>query len=248
VLFRVCKGLAKLPAPQLAPCRGALRRERSLTERTARPRAAAGRKPVLQRMGLNSALSVMPFARQREQSHTENPRAAKRPATPPRCPAPGAAPLRARRSLPAEPARRLEERGLAVTASALRVAYAAGGDGGTDLRLDLRNAAAFVRDPDALVTCLLLPLSASARMEAQARAPPALGRERAHDRGARGTPRARGRTRPAPPRPRHGGAGAPGGRDGAASAPASMPGCCLRRAAEALAGSLVRIGMLPNAA
>jgi len=35
-----------------------------------------------------------------------------------------------------------------------------------------------------------LPLSASARMEAQARAPPALGRERAHDRGARGTPRA----------------------------------------------------------
>ncbi len=72
----------------------------------------------------------------------------------------------------AEPMRRLEERGLAVTASALRVAYAAGGDGELDARLDLRNAAAFVRDPDALVTCLLLPLSASLRLESQARAAP----------------------------------------------------------------------------
>lgn len=68
--------------------------------------------------------------------------------------------------------RRLEERGLAVTASALRLACAAGGDGGLDARLDLRNAAAFVRDPDALVTCLLLPLSASLRLESQARAAP----------------------------------------------------------------------------
>jgi len=206
-------------------------------------------------------LSVVAYARQRERSHTEGLRAADAPAPALDAPAHRRAaqpPPQRRPELalypeqppyseaaihptltlhPAEPARRLEERGLAVTASALRVAYAAGGDGGTDLRLDLRNAAAFVRDPDALVTCLLLPLSASARMEAQARRPARLGAGAGRASGARAAPRrARRRARPAAPRPRRGAAGAPGGGGaGAGSAPAFMPGCCLCHAAGSLA-------------
>lgn len=42
------------------------------------------------------------------------------------------------------------------------MAFAAGGDGESDLRLDLQNLSAFVRDPRAVVTALLLPLSGSA--------------------------------------------------------------------------------------
>lgn len=66
---------------------------------------------------------------------------------------------------------RLEQRGLAATWSGLRVAYAAGGDGESDTRVDLRNFAAFVRDPTALVTCLLLPHCCSVRLEMQVRLP-----------------------------------------------------------------------------
>jgi hypothetical protein len=62
---------------------------------------------------------------------------------------------------------RLEQRGLAASWSGLRFAYAAGGDGESNLRVDLRNFAAFVRDPAALVTCLLLPHSCSVRLEMQ---------------------------------------------------------------------------------
>lgn len=62
---------------------------------------------------------------------------------------------------------RLEQRGLAAAWSGLRFAYSVGGDGESDMRLDLRNFAAFVRDPAALVTCLLLPYSCSMRLEMQ---------------------------------------------------------------------------------
>ena len=51
------------------------------------------------------------------------------------------------------------------------MAYAAGGDGESDTRVDARNFAAFVRDPTALVTCLLLPHSCSVRLQMQARSP-----------------------------------------------------------------------------
>lgn len=49
------------------------------------------------------------------------------------------------------------------------MSYAAGGDGESDLRVDLRNFAAFVRDPMALVTCLLLPHSCSVKLQMQVR-------------------------------------------------------------------------------
>ena len=67
----------------------------------------------------------------------------------------------------ADTALRLEQRGLAATWSGLRIAYAAGGDGESDTRVDLRNFAAFVRDPTALVTCLLLPHSCSVKLQMQ---------------------------------------------------------------------------------
>ena len=67
----------------------------------------------------------------------------------------------------ADTALRLEQRGLAATWSGLRIAYAAGGDGESDTRVDLRNFAAFVRDPTALVTCLLLPHSCSIKLQMQ---------------------------------------------------------------------------------
>ena len=73
----------------------------------------------------------------------------------------------------AETALRLEQRGLALTWSGLRFAYSMGGDGASDVRCDARNMAAFVRDPAALVTCLLLPHNFSARLEMQARLLPA---------------------------------------------------------------------------
>lgn len=74
--------------------------------------------------------------------------------------------------MPTDTALRLEQRGLAATWSGLRVAYAAGGDGESDTRVDLRNFAAFVRDPTALVTCLLLPHCCSVRLEMQVRQTP----------------------------------------------------------------------------
>ena len=71
----------------------------------------------------------------------------------------------------ADTALRLEQRGLAATWSGLRIAYAAGGDGESDTRVDLRNFAAFVRDPTALVTCLLLPHSCSIKLQMQVGCP-----------------------------------------------------------------------------
>lgn len=59
----------------------------------------------------------------------------------------------------------LENKGLALTWSAVRFAYAMGGDGQADMRIDIRRIAAFVRDPAACVTCLLLPLSCSAHLQ-----------------------------------------------------------------------------------
>ena len=61
----------------------------------------------------------------------------------------------------------MEERGLSITWSALRVSYAQGGDGESDVRADLRHFAAFVRDPCAIVTCILLPFSCSLHLEMQ---------------------------------------------------------------------------------
>ncbi|BDA48870.1 hypothetical protein COCOBI_12-5530 [Coccomyxa sp. Obi] len=65
-------------------------------------------------------------------------------------------------------AMRLEQRGLAASWSGLRFAFATGGDGESDMRVDLRNFAAFVRDPAALVSCLLLPHSCSVPRVAEA--------------------------------------------------------------------------------
>ena len=53
----------------------------------------------------------------------------------------------------------LEERGLALSTTALRFAYSAGGDGECNIKLDLRETAAFVRDPSARVNCVMLPFS-----------------------------------------------------------------------------------------
>ena len=60
---------------------------------------------------------------------------------------------------------RLEERGAAFSFGALRAAYSMGGDGESDVRLDVQNLAAFVRDPAACVTCFLLPISLHAHVE-----------------------------------------------------------------------------------
>ena len=61
----------------------------------------------------------------------------------------------------------LEEKGLAFTFSAVRAAYAAGGDCESDVRVDVRNLAAFVRDPAACVTCFLLPLTCTLHLQSQ---------------------------------------------------------------------------------
>ena len=63
----------------------------------------------------------------------------------------------------------MEERGLSVAWSALRVSYAMGGDGESNIRADMRHLAAFVRDPSTVVTCALLPFSCSMQMEMQVR-------------------------------------------------------------------------------
>ena len=67
---------------------------------------------------------------------------------------------------------RVEERGLSVSWSALRVSYAMGGDGESNIRADLRHLAAFVRDPCTVVSCVLLPFSCSMQMEMQVLLPP----------------------------------------------------------------------------
>jgi hypothetical protein len=72
----------------------------------------------------------------------------------------------------AEYALGVEEKGLSVTWSALRVSYAMGGDGETNIRADLRHLAAFVRDPCTVVSCILLPLSCSMHLDMKVSAPP----------------------------------------------------------------------------
>ena len=62
---------------------------------------------------------------------------------------------------PAGLAMSLEERGLVVNWSTLRMAVGQGGDGDSHMKADVDNLAAFVRDPGACVTCLLLPFSGS---------------------------------------------------------------------------------------
>ena len=61
----------------------------------------------------------------------------------------------------------LEERGLALSATALRFGYAAGGDGNMVMRIDLRELAAFIRDPIARANCVLQPFSCSAEINSQ---------------------------------------------------------------------------------
>ena len=56
---------------------------------------------------------------------------------------------------------------MAFTFSAVRAAYAAGGDCESDVRVDVRNLAAFVRDPAACVTCFLLPLTCTLHLQSQ---------------------------------------------------------------------------------
>ena len=62
---------------------------------------------------------------------------------------------------------RVEERGLSISWSALRVSYAMGGDGESNIRADMRHLAAFVRDPNTVVSCILLPFSCSMHLEMQ---------------------------------------------------------------------------------
>ena len=63
----------------------------------------------------------------------------------------------------------VEERGLVLVMSALRIAWAGGGDGEAALRADARSLAAYVRDPAAAVTAAILPFSASAKYDTQVR-------------------------------------------------------------------------------
>lgn len=44
-----------------------------------------------------------------------------------------------------------------------------GGDGESNIRADMRHLAAFVRDPNTVVSCILLPFSCSMHLEMQVR-------------------------------------------------------------------------------
>ena len=61
----------------------------------------------------------------------------------------------------------IEERGLVVNWSTFRFAFCQGGDGESDMTMDVQDLAMFVRDPGSVVTCILLPLSASTHMHQQ---------------------------------------------------------------------------------
>jgi len=61
----------------------------------------------------------------------------------------------------------LEERGIALSSSAIRVAYSAGGDGESVIQVDLRELAIFIRDPRARINCILQPFSCSAEVHTQ---------------------------------------------------------------------------------
>lgn len=63
----------------------------------------------------------------------------------------------------------VEERGLVLVMSAIRVAWAGGGDGEMALRADTRSLAAFVRDPAAVVTAAIMPFALSAKYDAKVR-------------------------------------------------------------------------------
>jgi hypothetical protein len=55
----------------------------------------------------------------------------------------------------------LERRGLALTMSVLRFELSQGGDGERVFAIDVRNLAGYVRDPNAIVSVVLLPFSCS---------------------------------------------------------------------------------------
>lgn len=57
----------------------------------------------------------------------------------------------------------LENTGVAVTMSVFRLGYFYGGDGCAQLKVDLRNAAGFVRHPTACITNFLLPVKVCVR-------------------------------------------------------------------------------------
>ncbi len=52
----------------------------------------------------------------------------------------------------------MEDTGLALTVGAFRMGYFYGGDGQSQMKYDLRNAAGFIRDAAATVTNFLLPI------------------------------------------------------------------------------------------
>lgn len=66
----------------------------------------------------------------------------------------------------------VEERGLVVNWSTFRFAFCQGGDGESDMTMNVQDLAMFVRDPGSVVTCILLPLTASMHMHQQV-CPPA---------------------------------------------------------------------------
>lgn len=61
----------------------------------------------------------------------------------------------------------MEQRGIAISWSAIRFAYSMGGDGESDIKIDLQNAVAYARDRVAVVTCLMLPLYCSIHVNMQ---------------------------------------------------------------------------------
>ena len=69
--------------------------------------------------------------------------------------------------LPAELGLDIEEKGLVVNWTTFRFAFCQGGDGESDMTMDVQDLAMFVRDPGSVVTCILLPLSCSMHMHQQ---------------------------------------------------------------------------------
>lgn len=61
----------------------------------------------------------------------------------------------------------IEERGLVVNWSTFRFAFCQGGDGESDMTMDVQDLAMFVRHPGSVVTCILLPVSCSMHMHQQ---------------------------------------------------------------------------------
>ncbi|KAL0018632.1 hypothetical protein WJX77_009530 [Trebouxia sp. C0004] len=61
----------------------------------------------------------------------------------------------------------IEDKGLVVNWTTFRFAFCQGGDGESDMTMDVQDLAMFVRDPGSVVTCILLPLSCSMHMHQQ---------------------------------------------------------------------------------